>query len=94
MDVILVIEGYKSSNTGHLAEIASEFCPAYHVEDASSILSREKIRHKKTGAQETLETSGWLPEGEIKVGITAGASTPNRLVEEVIQRLINISGAK
>ena len=92
MAVILVIGGYKSSNTGHLAEIASEFCPAYHVEDASSILSREKIRHKKIGAQEAIETSGWLPAGEIKVGITAGASTPNRLVEEVIQRLIDISG--
>jgi len=92
MDVILVIGGYKSSNTGHLAEIASEFCPAYHVEDASSILSSEKIRHKKIGSQEVLETSGWLPAGEIKIGITAGASTPNRLVEEVIQRLIDISG--
>ncbi len=92
MNVILVIGGYKSSNTGHLAEIASEFCPVYHVEDAFSILSREKIRHKKAGAQEALETSGWLPSGEIKVGITAGASTPNRVVEEVIQRLIDISG--
>jgi 4-hydroxy-3-methylbut-2-enyl diphosphate reductase len=91
MGVILVIGGYKSSNTGHLAEIASEFCPAYHVEDASSIISREKIRHKKTGAQDILETSAWLPEGEIQIGITAGASTPNRLVEEVIQRLIDIS---
>jgi 4-hydroxy-3-methylbut-2-enyl diphosphate reductase len=92
MDVILVIGGYKSSNTGHLAEIASEFCPAYHLEDASSILSCEKIRHKKIGSQEVLETSGWLPAGEIKVGVTAGASTPNRLVEEAIQRLIDISG--
>ena len=64
------------------------------MEDASSILSGEKIRHKKIGAQEVLETSGWLPAGEIKVGVTAGASTPNRLVEEVIQRLIDISGAK
>jgi 4-hydroxy-3-methylbut-2-enyl diphosphate reductase len=91
MDLILVIGGYKSSNTGHLAEIASGFCPAYHMEDASSILSAEKIRHKKIGAQEILETSGWLPAGEIKVGVTAGASTPNRLVEEVIQRLIDIS---
>ena len=92
MSVILVIGGYKSSNTGHLAEIASEFCPAYHIEDASSIISREKIRHKKTGTQEVLETSGWLSAGEIKVGITAGASTPNRVVEEVIRRLIDISG--
>jgi 4-hydroxy-3-methylbut-2-enyl diphosphate reductase len=94
MDVILVIGGYKSSNTGHLAEIASEFCPAYHVEDASSILSGEKIRHKKTGAQDIIETAGWLQRNvpdPLKIGITAGASTPNRVVEEVIQRLIGIS---
>ena len=90
MDVILVIGGYRSSNTGHLVEIASEFCPAFHVEDASSLISREKIRHKKTGAQEILETEGWLPEGQVKVGITAGASTPNRVVEEVIERLMGI----
>ena len=94
MDRILVIGGYRSSNTGHLVEIASEFCPAYHVEDATSLISQEKIRHKKTGAQDILETSGWLPPGKIKVGITAGASTPNLVVEEVIQRLIDIAGAK
>jgi len=99
MDVILVIGGYKSSNTGHLAEIASEFCPAYHVEDATSLISPENIRHKKTGAQDIVETEGWLqkrgptPPDHLRIGITAGASTPNRVVEEVIQRLIDISGA-
>ncbi len=91
MDLILVIGGYRSSNTGHLAEIASEFCPAFHVEDASSLVSSEKIRHKKTGTQDILETPDWLPGGALKIGITAGASTPNRVVEEVIQRLIDIT---
>jgi 4-hydroxy-3-methylbut-2-enyl diphosphate reductase len=94
MDVILVIGGYRSSNTGHLVELASEFCPAFHVEDASSLISGGKIRHKKTGAQEILETEGWLQEkgtDPLKVGVTAGASTPNRVVEEVIQRLIDIA---
>jgi 4-hydroxy-3-methylbut-2-enyl diphosphate reductase len=94
MDRILVIGGYRSSNTGHLVEIASEFCPAFHVEDATSLISQEKIRHKKTGVQDILETSGWLPPGKIKVGITAGASTPNLVVEEVIQRLIDIAGVQ
>lgn len=90
MNLILVIGGYKSSNTGHLAEIASGFCPAFHVEDASSLISRGVIRHKKIASQEILETTSWLPTGEIKVGITAGASTPNRVIEEVIERLIQI----
>ena len=92
MDLILVIGGYKSSNTGHLAEIASRFCPAFHVEDASALVSREMIRHKQVGTQEVIETSGWLPLGGLKVGITAGASTPNRVAEEVIQRIIEIAG--
>ena len=94
MDVILVIGGYKSSNTGHLAEIASGFCPAYHVEDAGCLLSRDNIRHKKIGAQDIGETGGWLQKkvpAPLRIGITAGASTPNRLVEEVIQRLIDIA---
>ncbi|HOW58143.1 MAG TPA: 4-hydroxy-3-methylbut-2-enyl diphosphate reductase [Candidatus Omnitrophota bacterium] len=91
MNLIFVIGGYKSSNTGHLAEIASGFCPAFHVEDASSLVSSEMIRHKKIGAQEILETTSWLPAGEIKVGMTAGASTPNRVIEEVIEKLIQIA---
>ncbi len=94
MDVILVIGGYRSSNTGHLVELASEFCPAFHVEDASSLISSDKIRHKKTGAQDILETVSWLQKkgmDPLRVGVTAGASTPNRVVEEVIQRLIDIA---
>lgn len=88
---IFVIGGYKSSNTGHLAEIAAGFCPAFHVEDATSLISRERIRHKKVASQEVIETLAWLPAGEIRMGITAGASTPNRVIEEVIERLIKIA---
>ncbi len=90
-NVILVIGGYRSSNTGHLVELASEFCRAFHVEDSSSLISNEKIRHKKTGSQEILETLNWLPKDEVSVGITAGASTPNKVVEEVIQRLVEVA---
>jgi 4-hydroxy-3-methylbut-2-enyl diphosphate reductase len=91
MDLILVIGGHKSSNTGHLAEIAASFAKAYHVEDAAGLVSAEKIRHKTIGSADVRETTQWLPAGEIKVGITAGASTPNRVIEEVIQRLIELA---
>ncbi len=92
MSLILVIGGYKSSNTGHLAEIATATCPAYHVEDAGCLVSGRTIRHKKIGSSDVIETEGWLPAGNLKVGITAGASTPNRVVEEVICRLIEVAG--
>ena len=91
MSLILVIGGYKSSNTGHLAQIAAASCPAYHVEDTGCLVSGQTIRHKKIGSSEVDETQGWLAAGKLKVGITAGASTPNRVVEEVIERLIEVA---
>ncbi|MBU9889130.1 MAG: 4-hydroxy-3-methylbut-2-enyl diphosphate reductase [Candidatus Omnitrophica bacterium] len=91
MTVILVIGGYKSSNTGHLAEIAAATCPAYHVEDAGCLVSGKTIRHKKIGSSSVIETEHWLPDGDLKVGITAGASTPNRVIEDVMRRLIEIA---
>lgn len=91
LDVMIVVGGYNSSNTGHLVEISLEFCPAFHVKDADCILSKEKIQHKKVFSSEIMETENWLPEGEITVGITAGASTPNRVIEEVIERIISIA---
>lgn len=91
VDLMIVVGGYNSSNTGHLVEISLEHCPAFHVKDASCILSREKIQHKRVMSSEIIETENWLPSGEITLGITAGASTPNRVIEEVIQRIIELA---
>jgi 4-hydroxy-3-methylbut-2-en-1-yl diphosphate reductase len=91
VDLMMVVGGYNSSNTGHLVEISLEFCPAYHVKDASCILSKEKIQHKKVNSADIIETLNWLPEGPVKLGVTAGASTPNRVIEEVIQRILEIA---
>ena len=92
IDLMMVVGGYNSSNTGHLVEISLEFCPAYHVKDASCIISQEKIEHKPVDQSQPVRATNWLPEGEVRVGITAGASTPNRVIEEVIQRIIQIRG--
>jgi len=90
VDLMTVVGGYNSSNTGHLVEISLEFCPAYHVKDAACIISRDEIEHKPVGEVHPLRTQNWLPEGKVCVGITAGASTPNRVIEEVIQRIIKV----
>ncbi len=88
LDLMIVIGGYNSSNTNHLVEIASEHTIAYHIDDASCLLSGQEIRHKPVGAQEEVITPGWLPAGAIEVGITAGASTPNNKIGETIERLL------
>ena len=92
VDLMVVVGGYNSSNTGHLCEISGEFCPAFHVRDADEILSRDEIRHKPAGKTEAVVTRNWFPAGPLRVGVTAGASTPNRVIEEVILKIISCAG--
>jgi 4-hydroxy-3-methylbut-2-enyl diphosphate reductase len=48
----------------------------------------EEIRHKPVDHRQEVVTAGWLPLGRpVRVGLTAGASTPDNLVGEVIRRL-------
>ncbi len=103
VDLMMVVGGYNSSNTGHLCEISSEFCPAYHVRDAEEIVSKNEIRHKPAHHSEVVSSQNWLPsgptarkgrgpEGKVRIGVTAGASTPNRVIEEVILKVIACAG--
>ncbi len=91
MDLMIVVGGYNSSNTGHLVEMSLEFCPAFHIKDADCIISKEKIQHKKVFSSDIIETASWLPEGPLTIGVTAGASTPNRVIEEVIRKILEVA---
>lgn len=90
MDLLLVIGGYNSSNTSHLAEMGEAVLPTYFIKNASKMESPQKITHfnQHVGKEET--TENWLPEGEITIGITAGASCPNNLIEDTIKRLLDL----
>lgn len=87
LDLMLVIGGYNSSNTSHLLELAKAKVPAYHICDAGEILSLDEIRHQPFGSKETVITKGWLKENKQTIGLTAGASTPNRAIGETIRRI-------
>jgi 4-hydroxy-3-methylbut-2-enyl diphosphate reductase len=87
LDLMIVIGGYNSSNTTHLQEIAIErSLPSYHIDDVHRIVSAEVIEHKPLG-KAIAQSSNWLPTGKIKIGVTSGASTPDRVVEDVINRI-------
>jgi 4-hydroxy-3-methylbut-2-enyl diphosphate reductase len=92
-DLMLVIGGYNSSNTCNLARICADKVRTYHIADPGCLLSADEIHHRPVGAPSTTsgieETSrGWLPlKGTVVVGLTAGASTPNNIVGEVIRKL-------
>ena len=94
-DVMLVIGGYNSSNTNHLAHLCRQQTRTFHVEDAACIdVETGAIRHKPAlhPATGEVEESDWLPEGAFELGITAGASTPNNKIGEAILRILNIRG--
>lgn len=92
LSLLLVIGGYNSSNTNHLAEMAVGKVPAYHIEDAGCLLDAGRIRYQPVGRKETILGAGWLPAGEVVIGITAGASTPNNRIGEVVERVLEIRG--
>lgn len=89
-ELMIVIGGFNSSNTNHLCEIAEQYCPTFHIEGPEGLLSPERIRHKPSAKDHPpVEAEGWLPpQRPLTVGVTAGASTPNRVVGEVIDRLL------
>jgi 4-hydroxy-3-methylbut-2-enyl diphosphate reductase len=92
MDLLLVIGGYNSSNTSHLAEMGEAKLPTYFVRNASRLESRERIVHYDLHARREVATEGWLPERPLTVGLTAGASCPNNLIEDTILRLYKLHG--
>ncbi len=87
VDLMIVIGGYNSSNTGHLCKIAAEVVPAFHIQDAGDVLSGAEISHRDPKTLKVVTTCGWLTTGPKIIGVTAGASTPSRVVGEVIEKL-------
>jgi 4-hydroxy-3-methylbut-2-en-1-yl diphosphate reductase len=91
LDLAIVIGGYNSSNTGHLAKIASRVVPSYHIQNVEEILDGRRIRHRTTKGEMEV-TENWLPEGALRIGLTAGASTPNLEIGKVIRRVLEVRG--
>nr|WP_322096266.1 4-hydroxy-3-methylbut-2-enyl diphosphate reductase [Pseudanabaena cinerea] len=87
LDLMIVIGGYNSSNTTHLQEIAiARNLPSFHIDNVERILSANVIEHKPLG-KAIAQSENWLPSGKVKIGITSGASTPDRVVEDVINKI-------
>jgi 4-hydroxy-3-methylbut-2-enyl diphosphate reductase len=92
LDLVLVVGGFNSSNTGHLAELGSEKAPTYHVENEQGLVSADEIRYRDPKSGSVVTAHGWLSAGKLSIGVTAGASTPDNIVGRVIERLLEIRG--
>lgn len=94
VDAMVVIGGYNSSNTCHLAALSTRTGTAtYHLEDSYCIDPAGTIRHQPVGTKHEVEDAGWL-NGVARIGITAGASTPNNKIGETIARICESAGLR
>ena len=98
VDLAVVIGGYNSSNTCNLAKLCAERVPTFHIAEPGCLVSATEIRHRPVGSPSTADVPEarslrWLPEGAVTIGLTAGASTPNNIVGQVIERLEALAGS-
>ena len=95
LDAMIVIGGFNSSNTISLAMLCAERVPTYHIEDASGIdPDAGTVHFRLPEVKHTEETRGdWLPAGRpTRIGVTAGASTPNNKIGETVARILATRG--
>jgi 4-hydroxy-3-methylbut-2-enyl diphosphate reductase len=95
LDLMIVVGGYNSSNTCNLARICAGRVPTFHIADVDRLESPDLVRHRPVppadhppGPVPETISHGWLPaEGPVRIGLTAGASTPNNIIGMVVERL-------
>src|SRR5262249_20611754 len=95
LDLMVVVGGYNSSNTISLAALCAEQVRTFHIADPDEIdVAQNKVRYRRIGPHHSeAEQESWLPlDGALRVGITAGASTPNNKIGEAVARVFAIRG--
>ena len=87
-DLAIVVGGFGSSNTRHLHELARGYVPAFFIENADAIVSTDCLTAFDSDLGEPVALDGWLPAGRpIYIGVLAGASSPEIVVGQVVDRL-------
>jgi 4-hydroxy-3-methylbut-2-enyl diphosphate reductase len=100
LDAMIVVGGFNSSNTISLSMLCAERVPTYHVEDAAAIdPATKQVHYRRAGKHHHEDTAvNWLPATgpglvrPVRVGVTAGASTPNNRIGEAVIRIFATRG--
>lgn len=92
-DLAIVVGGYNSSNTSHIVELCEKIFPTYFISSAKNVVSDKLIKHYDIHSHRELETENFLPEKDkIKIILTSGASCPDSVVEEVMNKFVSFFG--
>jgi len=90
LHLAIVIGGANSSNTSHLVEICAERVPTFFITGASQIHSAQKIEHFDLESRTQIISTEWLHyESPVSILLTAGASCPDILLDEVIRKVVS-----
>jgi 4-hydroxy-3-methylbut-2-en-1-yl diphosphate reductase len=93
LDLMVVIGGYNSSNTTHLQEISIDRnIPSYHIDSADRIGPGNQVEHKPLHQDLEIQHN-WLPAGPLVIGVTSGASTPDKVVADVLEKIFELKAA-
>jgi 4-hydroxy-3-methylbut-2-enyl diphosphate reductase len=95
LDLMVVVGGYNSSNTISLAALCAEEVPTYHIADPDDIdVAANAVRFRRIGPHHHEDAmSPWLPiGGPLRIGITAGASTPNNKIGQAVAHVFAVRG--
>ena len=89
-DLAIVVGGYNSSNTSHLAELLEQKFPTYFISDAEKIISEKMISHFDLHSQKEIITENYIPSKQpVTIAVTSGASCPDAIVDDVLNKLLS-----
>jgi 4-hydroxy-3-methylbut-2-en-1-yl diphosphate reductase len=90
LDLMVVIGGFNSSNTTHLQEISIDRnIPSYHIDSGDRIGPGNRVEHKPLHRDLEVQEN-WLPDGPLVIGVTSGASTPDKVVADILEKIFEL----
>ena len=91
IDLAVVVGGYNSSNTTHLVELLDEKFDTFFIRNDQEIIDAKQTYsfdiHNKT---RNLNQNFLPSKTNLNIAITSGASCPDKLIDDVIHKIIKL----
>lgn len=93
-DLAIIVGGYNSSNTTHLVELLEAKFTSFFIRSKDEIISLNEINSFDIHEKKLIHKTEFIPKDKEQhtIIITSGASCPDSIVDEVIQRILTLSG--
>ncbi len=94
-DLAIVVGGYNSSNTSHLVELLEKKFKTYFIRNEKEIDSINQVNSFDIHQKKIQRYNTFIEKKDnLRIIITSGASCPDSVVDNVIQRIIQLKSGK